>query len=84
MEVFEKNGATVNKITVIHGVGPDPEGILVLVPQQEDCPAYRYGSGLSGAMSQVGITAHLDFQQGLGMVDCHGFVIWVGTKPRTA
>ena len=82
MSVFADNGASVNKITVVRGLGEDPVGIIILVPQQEECPAYRYGSGVSSVMSQIGIPAHLSYQQGLGMADCNGFVVLVGTKPR--
>lgn len=82
MSVFADNGARVNKITVLHGVGADPVGTVILIPEQENCPAYRYGTQMATVLNGSGITAHMFPQSGPGMADCNSFVILVGTKPR--
>ena len=86
-QVFQDNGAKVNKIRVLHGLGPDPEGMLVITPQEpldgSWCASYRYGSALAFQMSQHGMPTVLTYDtSGVKTVDCSSLEIWVGKKPR--
>lgn len=86
-KVFQDNGSKVNKIRVMHGLGPDPEGMLVIAPQEpldgSRCASYRYGVALALQMSQHGMPTILTYDtSGVKVVDCSSLEIWVGKKPK--
>lgn len=87
-KVFDDNTkGRVNRITVIHALSPELEGLAVLVPQElldgSICTSYRYGTALYTVMAQAGIQSTLanDGAQP-GLVDCSSVVGYVGKKPK--
>jgi len=78
MRVFKENGVQVNSVTVFHGAGETPVGLVVSVRDRDD-PAYQVAGYVHSKMLFLKMPA--TFQEGNPVADATSFIVYVGSKP---
>jgi hypothetical protein len=79
MRVFKANGARVNSVTVFHGAGETPIGLVVSARYPSD-PAYQAAGYVHSKMLFLKMPAK--FQEGNSWAaDGSSFIIYVGSRP---